>query len=83
MNGLQHPGLGDLRRFFDAMDANRDSRIWIHCAANMRVSVFLGLYWHLREDQPLEQAFSLQRDIWEPDPVWQAFIARALTGGAA
>ena len=77
------PTLGDLRRFFDAMDANRDSRIWVHCAANMRVSVFLGLYWHLREGRPLEQAFALQREIWEPDPVWQTFIARALAGGAA
>ena len=77
------PTLDDLRRFFDAMDANRDSRTWVHCAANMRVSVFLGLYWHLREGQPLDQAFALQREIWEPDPVWQAFIARALAGGAA
>jgi protein tyrosine phosphatase (PTP) superfamily phosphohydrolase (DUF442 family) len=72
------PTLDDLRRFFDAMDANRDCRIWVHCAANMRVSVFLGLYWHLREGQSLERAFALQRDIWEPDATWQAFIALAL-----
>jgi len=77
------PTLDDLLRFFDAMDANRDCRIWVHCAANMRVSVFLGLYWHLREGQPLEQAFALQRDIWEPNPVWQAFIVRALAAGIA
>lgn len=76
------PTLDDLRRFFDAMDANRDCRTWVHCAANKRVSVFLGLYWHLREGRPLAQAFALQRDIWEPDPVWQAFIARALADGA-
>jgi protein tyrosine phosphatase (PTP) superfamily phosphohydrolase (DUF442 family) len=75
------PTLDDLRRFFDTLDANRDCRTWVHCAANMRVSVFLGLYWHLRQGQPLEQAFALQRDIWEPDATWQAFIARALAGG--
>jgi len=77
------PTLDDLLRFFDAMDANRDCRIWVHCAANKRVSVFLGLYWHLRQGQSLEQAFALQRDIWEPDAVWQAFIARALAAGIA
>jgi GNAT superfamily N-acetyltransferase/protein tyrosine phosphatase (PTP) superfamily phosphohydrolase (DUF442 family) len=77
------PTRDDLLRFFEAMEANRECRTWVHCAANMRVSVFLGLYWHLREGQPLEQAFALQRDLWEPDPVWQAFIARALADGGA
>jgi len=77
------PTLDDLLRFFDAMDSNRDCRIWVHCAANKRVSVFLGLYWHLREGQSLDQAFALQRDIWEPDTVWQAFIALALADGGA
>jgi GNAT superfamily N-acetyltransferase/protein tyrosine phosphatase (PTP) superfamily phosphohydrolase (DUF442 family) len=77
------PTREDLLRFFEAMEANRECRTWVHCAANMRVSVFLGLYWHLREGRPLEQAFALQRDIWEPDPVWQAFIARALADGEA
>jgi len=42
----------------------------VHCAANKRVSVFLGLYWHLRQNRPLDEAFALQRDIWEPDAVW-------------
>ncbi len=77
------PTRDDLLRFFDAMDANRERRVWVHCAANKRVSVFLGLYWHLRRGQPLAQAFALQRDIWQPDPVWQAFIARALADGRA
>jgi protein tyrosine phosphatase (PTP) superfamily phosphohydrolase (DUF442 family) len=75
------PTRDDLLRFFEAMDANRECRTWVHCAANMRVSVFLGLYWHLREGQPMEQAFALQRELWEPDGVWQAFIARTLAGG--
>jgi protein tyrosine phosphatase (PTP) superfamily phosphohydrolase (DUF442 family) len=68
----------NLHRFFDVMDENRTSKIWVHCAANKRVSVFLGLYWHIRRGQPLAQAFALQREIWEPDKVWSKFITESL-----
>lgn len=77
------PGLGHLARFFAAMDAHAGQRLWVHCAANKRVSVFLGLYWHLRQGQPLAPAMALQRDIWEPDAVWLRFMAQALSGPPA
>jgi len=64
----------DLLAFFDAMDRHRDARVWVHCAANKRVSSFLGLYRRIRQGWPEEKAFALQRDIWEPNPVWQTFI---------
>jgi protein tyrosine phosphatase (PTP) superfamily phosphohydrolase (DUF442 family) len=28
----------DLLAFFDAMDRNSGRRVWVHCAANMRVT---------------------------------------------
>jgi protein tyrosine phosphatase (PTP) superfamily phosphohydrolase (DUF442 family) len=31
----------DLLAFFDAMDRNSGRRVWIHCAANMRVTAFV------------------------------------------
>ncbi len=68
----------DLSEFFHVMDRHSSTRVWVHCAANKRVSVFLGLYWHLHEGQPRDQAFSLMRDIWEPNEVWSAFIAERL-----
>ena len=70
----------DVHRFFEAMDENADAKLWVPCAANKRVSVFLGLYWHLRQSRPLDEAFALQRDIWEPDAVWSKFVRRALGG---
>jgi protein tyrosine phosphatase (PTP) superfamily phosphohydrolase (DUF442 family) len=73
----------DLDMFFEAMERHRASRLWVHCAANKRVSCFLGLYLHLRERRPLGEAFALQRDIWEPDAVWAAFVASQLRDGAA
>src|ERR1700690_104236 len=42
------PNEDDLSAFMDAMDRHGEGKIWVHCAANMRVSAFLGLYWVLR-----------------------------------
>ncbi|EQD38438.1 Beta-lactamase hydrolase-like protein, partial [mine drainage metagenome] len=70
----------DLRTFFAAMDANRGKRIWVHCAANKRVSAFLGLWLHLCRGVPLSEAFAPQREIWQPDAVWSHFIAATLDG---
>jgi uncharacterized protein (TIGR01244 family) len=75
------PTDADLEKFFAAMEQNKDAKLWVHCAANKRVSVFLGLYLHLRCAQPVGQAFAVQRDIWEPDAVWARFLARKLGRG--
>ena len=68
------PTASDLEAFFAAMDRYRNRKVWVHCAANKRVSAFLGLYWHLHEGQPRDQAFALMDKIWEPNEVWAAFI---------
>ena len=69
------PTAHDLAQFFDAMDRLKGRRVWVHCAANMRVTAFLGLYWQLREGWPEERAFSLMRGVWQPNDVWASFIA--------
>ena len=69
------PTARDLTSFFDAMEYSKGRRVWIHCAANMRVTAFLGLYWQLRQGWPAERAFSLMRDVWQPNNVWSSFIA--------
>jgi uncharacterized protein (TIGR01244 family) len=68
----------DLERFFVAMDEGKAHKVWVHCAANMRVSVFLGLYRVLREGWDEERAFGLMRGLWSPNEVWTAFIERSL-----
>ena len=68
----------DLLAFFDAMDRNTGRRVWIHCAANMRVTAFVGLYRVLRLRWAEEDAFSLMHTVWKPDQVWSAFISSQL-----
>ena len=75
---FKSPTHDDLQKFFDAMDEHRDERIWLHCAANMRVSCFFGLYQVIREGLPQEQAFDVMDSVWEPDEVWTAFMREVL-----
>jgi protein tyrosine phosphatase (PTP) superfamily phosphohydrolase (DUF442 family) len=72
------PTATDLAKFFAAMDTHKARRVWIHCAANMRVTAFLGLYRRLRDGWPEDRAFELMDDVWEPDAVWSAFIRTEL-----
>ena len=73
------PTRADLLAFFDSRQAHAGQRVWVHCAANMRVSAFLGLYRVLREGASPDSAFDLMHDLWQPNAVWTAFIADALT----
>jgi protein tyrosine phosphatase (PTP) superfamily phosphohydrolase (DUF442 family) len=77
------PTKHDLAQFFDAMDRSKGRRVWVHCAANMRVTAFLGLYRQLREGWPEERAFALMRDVWQPNQVWSSFIAAQVANAGA
>ena len=57
------PTEADLLAFFAAMDAHRNEKVWIHCAANIRVSAFLGLYRAIRLGWDTERAFELMRGL--------------------
>lgn len=73
-----NPTEGDLKSYMDAMDTYRGRKVWVHCAANMRVTAFLGLYRVLRQGWEQARAFEVMRSVWEPNDVWRAFIAGAL-----
>jgi protein tyrosine phosphatase (PTP) superfamily phosphohydrolase (DUF442 family) len=72
------PTQEDVRRFFAAMDANSGRKLWVHCAANIRVTAFLGLYRAKREGRERERAFALMHSVWKPNAVWTAFIEDSL-----
>jgi protein tyrosine phosphatase (PTP) superfamily phosphohydrolase (DUF442 family) len=72
------PTEADLLAFFAAMDASRARKVLVHCAANKRVTAFLGLYRVLRQGWSYDDAFALMHSVWEPDPTWARFIAAML-----
>jgi protein tyrosine phosphatase (PTP) superfamily phosphohydrolase (DUF442 family) len=68
------PTRENLLAFYAAMERHRNRRVWVHCAANMRVTAFLGLYWATRLGQDRTSAFALMDGLWKPNDVWAAFI---------
>lgn len=78
---FDEPTDDDLSQFFGAMDANQDKKCFVHCIANARVSAFVMLYRVLRQGVPVAEADATMRQIWEPNPTWQAFIDRHLPQG--
>ncbi|MFB2981535.1 protein tyrosine phosphatase family protein [Microseira sp. BLCC-F43] len=74
----ENPTLDDLARFFYILEANADKPIFVHCAANMRVSAFVYLYRLIREQISKEQATQDLHQIWIPNENWQNFIQQAM-----
>lgn len=76
--GFTGPTENHLLKFFAAMAAHSNKKVWVHCAANKRVSAFLGLYWVIQQRWPRERAFALMHGLWQPDEIWNAFISNML-----
>jgi protein tyrosine phosphatase (PTP) superfamily phosphohydrolase (DUF442 family) len=68
----------DLQAFISAMQGLQDQKVFVHCARNMRVSAFVYLYRVLQLNLPRDIAMADLQRIWQPDPVWQAFIDSAV-----
>lgn len=71
----------DLDRFFEVMDSHQDRMVFVHCAANMRVSAFIFLYRVLRQGVPPRMASEHLDRIWEPNRIWHHFIEDSLDRG--
>lgn len=70
----ERPLRSDLERFFDTMDQFAAKKVFVHCAANKRVSVFMALYRQLRQGWSRDAAMTGVLAIWEPDDVWRRFL---------
>jgi protein tyrosine phosphatase (PTP) superfamily phosphohydrolase (DUF442 family) len=74
----ENPTLEDVTHFFNVMEANADKQIFVHCAANMRVSAFIYLYRRLHQGLNDEAAKQDLQQIWVPNEVWNNFIQEAV-----
>ena len=70
----------DFERFAAAMDAAAGQKVWVHCAANYRVSAFVSLYNQMRHAWSDQQADALVAQLWQPDEVWTRFIVEIRSG---
>lgn len=74
----ENPTIEDVTDFFSFMEANADKTIFVHCAANMRVSAFMYLYRRIHEHISEEEAKQDLHQIWFPNEVWQKFIEQVV-----
>lgn len=72
------PTSQDFQAFSRVMEAFKDRRVFVHCAANMRVSAFMYLYRVLHEGVSASEAEHDLHAIWQPDEVWSRFIRNQL-----
>ena len=66
----------DFNKFVAALEQNKHKKIWVHCAANMRVSAFVFKY--RRDILGLSQK-NIERDlkaVWIPNKTWGSFLER-------
>lgn len=74
----ENPTLEDVEQFFNVMKANVDQKIFVHCAANMRVSAFMYLYRRIYDNMSDEEAKKDLDQIWQPNETWLNFIEQVL-----
>jgi len=76
------PTADNFARFCALMQAESSRRVFVHCAANKRVSAFVFLYRMLRLGVAREVAERDLLAVWQPDEVWSRFIEERLATGA-
>jgi protein tyrosine phosphatase (PTP) superfamily phosphohydrolase (DUF442 family) len=72
----EQPEVEDALKFFRAMNTNSDKKIFVHCAANKRVSAFIYLYRTLHRGISQEEAKKDLHKLWIPNELWSSFIVR-------
>lgn len=75
---FKEPKQRDLTQFIETLEKYREKRIFVHCAANKRVSVFIALYRVIKLGWQKSQALNHINLIWQPNKVWQSFINQQL-----
>jgi protein tyrosine phosphatase (PTP) superfamily phosphohydrolase (DUF442 family) len=75
---FQSPKVEIALRFFRVLDENRGRRLFVHCAANMRVSALVFAYRVARGDMSRDEAWTDLVRVWQPNPTWQKFIEEVI-----
>lgn len=74
---FNNPTDAKFNEFCAALQATPASKLWVHCAANMRVSAFMYRYRCsvLGEEPAIAKKAMMQ--IWQPFGVWKKFLANS------
>ena len=73
---FSNPSPQDFEKFVSLLQSHSDEKIWVHCAANMRVSCFIFKYRTAILGTNPNHAQADLRKIWQPNAVWRQLIAK-------
>ena len=68
------PTEANFDKFCEQMEVWSDRKVWVHCAANMRVSAFIYRLRIQADDTSRKAAIDDLHKIWEPFGVWKDFV---------
>jgi protein tyrosine phosphatase (PTP) superfamily phosphohydrolase (DUF442 family) len=72
------PTVANLAAFAAAMGRAGERKVFVHCAQNKRVPVFVALYRIIRRGWSESAALAAMHEVWQPDATWENFIVQAL-----
>jgi protein tyrosine phosphatase (PTP) superfamily phosphohydrolase (DUF442 family) len=74
----EKPTMMDFELFAQVMKRRQTQKCFIHCAKNMRVSVFVYLWRRIYEKVPHDIAQASIDAVWIPNDIWQLFLESVL-----
>ena len=75
---FNHPTEEEFDLFTETMQARQEEKIFVHCAANLRVSAFMYLYRTLYQNVSEETAKQDLNKLWQPNQTWQKLSDRII-----
>ena len=70
------PSEEKFQQFVVSLQLALEEKVWVHCAANMRVSAFLYRYRRDILKLPDAEARQIMDSIWQPFGVWKRFVEK-------
>lgn len=71
---FKNPKEHDFQLFVSALNDASEQKVWVHCAANMRVSALTYRYRCEVLGEPKVSAEAALHKIWQPMGVWKEYI---------
>lgn len=69
----------DFEQFVTHIQSHQTQKVWVHCAANMRVSAFIFRYRTAILGENAQRAEADLLKIWQPNKIWREFIHKPAT----
>jgi|TARA_B110000914_G_C15448000_1_gene439468 protein tyrosine phosphatase (PTP) superfamily phosphohydrolase (DUF442 family) len=64
----------DFKEFVSNLEKNKNKKIWVHCAANIRVSAFVYKYRRDVLKLPHDEIIGDMESLWTPNKTWNSFL---------